>query len=1112
MSAWSELRHLARDWHDELHPGAGLVRARELLAAACEASGVKIVPVDADDIMLDGGEACYDPDGARIFVSKGLSEEDAVFHIAHEFGHHRLHHPHGGCSGADFDAFTPAEPDASPVGESDSYSPKQRREGQANVFAREFLLPRGRLRTLCLATRPSPSALALALGISPTLVSQQMADALLLPDEPEPEAAREVLPPDPSQKKAIEAGPGPRQVRAGPGAGKTRTLIGRIAYLINEKGVDPGSILALTYSNGSAEDLARRIRVEVGPKATGVWSSTFHAFGQELLRLHGGEIGLPPSPKLLDRPGSLFRLERELSKLTLDHYLDLQEPLRALRSVLNAVSRAKDELCTPADYRRLVDAMPEGDAKAKALEVAHIYEVYDAALRADRALDFGDLIARSVELLSNHPAVATQVRSVYRHVLVDEYQDMNFASAALLALLVEPGVGPWVVGDVRQAIYRFRGASPFNMSRFGERFAGAETTDLEVNYRSGGRIVSLFEAFGATMAASPFASQKPLDPSRGADTGRVDYQVAATREAEAEGIAQAIISRSTEPGGFRRHAVLARTHGVLASLAAHFERAGVPALYFGDFFERGEIRDLLSLLSVAGEPDGVGLLRLAQVARYAVPVPDLLAVFRFREQSDLTMLAALRRLGEVQLSAEGRPGLERLGLELSGVSHATAAHELLSDHLFGRGAVYEPPFSGDDVAAQQRRLAAYQLLQLTFAFRVGHGRDSKRAFLDHVRRLEVLDEEKELRRLPAAAAGIDAVRLMTVHAAKGLEFPIVHIPSVSASYFPASGRADPCPAPPGLVDDDPLMAPEAEEESLFFVGLSRARDELVISRALRYGGASRPKPSPIMAPILNRLPAGRDNPPSWQEIGVGAPAFGSLATSGPIGAELSVYAVEDYIACPRRYYYGEGLGLSSRLASTPYLRFHSVIRSGLGFLRDPAADRSGLAAHIDEAWTASGPAEHPAASHYRAAAERMLGTAAGLMSGQALGVERRLLVSGVAIVVRADHIQSVDGRIHVHRLKAGRLAKAETPKTRYGLLQAVVARDEGQGVGFSHVSLVTGESRDGTLAADKIAKTVDETAGALDGISAGRFDPVRNPRNCPTCPFFFICPTDGIPA
>lgn len=226
---------------------------------------------------------------------------------------------------------------------------------------------------------------------------------------------------------------------------------------------------------------------------------------------------------------------------------------------------------------------------------------------------------------------------------------------------------------------------------------------------------------------------------------------------------------------------------------------------------------------------------------------------------------------------------------------------------------------------------------------------------------------------------------------------------------------------------------------------------------------------------------------------------------------LSVSALEDYLGCPRRYYYGEAMGLSRRLADTPYLRFHSVIRGGLDWLRGQSARTAAdVALHLDTAWSERGPADHPAAPHYRGAAQRMLVTAGAAMSGQASATERRLTVEGVTITARADHIQMAASGVVIQRMKAGRLAKTETPKARYALLQAMVKHDEGIAASFLHISLLDGSQKDATVAAGKLTEAVDQAAEALSDIAAGRFDPKHNSRTCPTCPFFFICPTDGL--
>jgi len=254
------------------------------------------------------------------------------------------------------------------------------------------------------------------------------------------------------------------------------------------------------------------------------------------------------------------------------------------------------------------------------------------------------------------------------------------------------------------------------------------------------------------------------------------------------------------------------------------------------------------------------------------------------------------------------------------------------------------------------------------------------------------------------------------------------------------------------------MTSEAEEESLMFVGLSRAKDRLTVSRANRYGGSSRPNPSKLLKPLSPILAPGGEPAPQWTAAGSADPSPVPQRAPDGMSPELAVTALEDYLACPRRYYYGEALGLSRRLADTPYLRFHGVIRAGLDWLREqPARSAADVAVHLDTSWLERGPADHPAAMHYKGTAQRMLVNAGAAMSGHALKTERRLTIEGVTIIARADHIQKAGGGIVIQRMKAGRLAKSgEMPKARYALLQAMVKQDEGVTASFLHISLLDG--------------------------------------------------------
>jgi DNA helicase-2/ATP-dependent DNA helicase PcrA len=1122
MSTWSEVRRIACERHKEVAGNSDdLIPAGTLLAGAQEVTGIKLMSRPPGDTLLEGGEASYDRELKKIYYSRGPEQPLANFYIAHEFGHHWLGEAAARCECGDLDMLIPSEPAISLVGDSDAYSPKERTEAQANLFAREFLIPRDKLRRRCAGNNFDATTIAAELGLPVELVMQQLVDAVLLPpDRVEENSTSQERPPDDSQREAIEAPPGPRQVRAGPGAGKTRTLVGRVAYLL-QKGEDPSTIVALTYSNLSAQDLSSRLRAAVGHQSTALWAGTFHGFGYELLRKYGDKIGLPVSPKLLDRTDSLMLLEELLPELQLNHYLDLHEPARALQSIFGAICRAKDELVTPDGYRTLAQAMLDksnGDddailAAEKALEVAHVYAVYDKAVKASGQVDFGDLVMRPVEMLRAHQDVRDTIRSERRHVLVDEYQDMNRASGMFLKELVTPGTGPWVVGDVRQAIYRFRGASPLNMSRFGDDFPGAKYTDLTTNYRSGGKIVRAFESFGKQMASAAYAPKGELKASRGDSNGEVHFEIAATREAEWEGIATSLLERQKKGVPFGDQAVLARSHKMLARLVIHLERRGVPCLYFGDFFERAEIRDLLSLLSLVAEPRGVGLFHVAQLPQYAVPPRDIAIVFVWRHENKVTMLKAMRSLNEIDgLSADGRKALERLSQDVAHSTWPMTAHSFLVGYLFGKGEHVKRLLTGDTVNDQQRRLAVYQLLQFSFTFKPTKDGDPKRALLSHIRRLEVLEEEKQLRQLPAAAKNIDAVKLMTVHASKGLEFPVVHIPCLAKTLFPANNRHENCPAPDGMLVTDNLMSHNAEEEGLFFVGMSRARDTLHISRAAKNGKVNR-GPSHLLEPIARHLPKALDGVVGWTHEGPKPPPSPRLV-SRDARSEWSYREIETYSECPRQYYYEHILELRGYEDSTPYLKFQSALHACLSWMRNVASNEersAGIEAQFEQDWKNFGTGDHAFTPVYLSIARQIVKNAVAFMNGKNLPAERKVKLpqSGVVVRCRADNIQSNPGGIVIQRLKASRLAKKETEKHRYTLWLAAVAQDHaGQSVVFEQISLLTRERRATSMNGSDVAKQLKVIENVVQDVTAGKFEP-NTESNCATCPYFFICPTHG---
>ncbi|HCI79254.1 MAG TPA: hypothetical protein DHW02_06165, partial [Ktedonobacter sp.] len=379
------------------------------------------------------------------------------------------------------------------LGIGQSYDPRSLREQAANMFASELLMPLERVRALYSDAHINPTTLHDHFGVSPTALLNRLANLLqqtpaepptIVPDTPTTKAARK--PYDEFQQAAIEA-PTPALIVAGPGSGKTSTLIGRVEYLVQKLAIPPQHILALTFSRKAAQEMQERLqamllndsdepRPNLLPKVC-----TFHAFCADLLRQYGELVGLRDDFALLDEAESYTLLQQQSDALKLQHYQRLQSPTAYFPDLLKAISRAKDELVTPDMYAQLAQHMKEQadtdeeklQQAERAAEVAHVYALYQQALAQRGNTDFGGLLMLTLQLFTEHPEIVEEQHQQYQHILVDEFQDVNRASGVLLRTLAGETRRVWVVGDTNQAIYRFRGASPANMSRFTHDFPGA---------------------------------------------------------------------------------------------------------------------------------------------------------------------------------------------------------------------------------------------------------------------------------------------------------------------------------------------------------------------------------------------------------------------------------------------------------------------------------------------------------------------------------------------------------------------------------------------------------------------------------------------------------------
>lgn len=1172
MSHLSDLRAVAREHSSRLRAlTSGDASAEIILAAAERDTGVRRAAVPTGDALLDGGDAVFDPEPQVIWYNQDLEPELAAMYQAHEYAHFWLGHAgRSHCDARELDPEAPEELLPFGVQRVEGYGPKERRERDANVFARELLLPTDLLRRWFVEDGLNAPHIATRVGVPLGVVYHQLTYAVLVGDlpravslraqaigSPAPVLTRDgeglvVDSLDVSQREAACVAHGPVLVEAGPGTGKTRTLVGRVLHLL-DNGVDPRNVLSLTFSNKAAEEMRERVACVAPDAAALIWMGTFHAFGLDLLRKYGTRIGLSTDPAVLDPTDAMFLLERELPALALNHYQYLPEPTRDVEHILAAISRAKDELATPNDYQRTAQAMrdaarTDGEIQAaeKALEVARVYGVYQALLAKEDALDFGDLIVRTVTLLRDESlGVGAAVRETFGHVLVDEYHDVNRASAVMLTALAGDSKGLWVVGDARQSIYRFRGAAPVNMTRFSEDFPGARVLRLARNYRSQPPIVKAVSTFAATMSVASGAPFTAWEAHRPATTGAVQMEIAADASAEGHGIAAEVIRNRERGVQFREQAVLCRSHTNLARVGAYLEAAGIPVLYLGDLFERNEVRDLLALLSLASHRDGLGLVRVARFPQYNIPLADVRATLRFADEKDVSFPKALSLVAALApsdspVSEVGRAGIDRLARDLDGLCYGSQAWTMLSRYLLERGDYLRRLASDTSLGARQCRLAIFQFLQFAYEHRPRKGaatgnvqrskraEDPKRSFLRFVRRLAMLGDDTQLRQVPEWAADIDAVRLMTVHASKGLEFPVVFMPMLGSGMFPATPKWNPCPLPPAILgaDRDAKVEHESEEECLFFVGLSRAQDVLCLSRALTYAvNGNKSKASPLLSRLDAVLPRpSGSSTPTWvardDDDETPEPRF-----AAPPPRVFSARSLDTYVKCPRRYYYEEVLALRASGYDSPYVKMHWCVSQVVRWISAAVSNGEPLdgpeaSRQLDEAWRASGPRDHPYEPLYRSAAEALVMSA--VEASDRRGARRtqsrpewEVTLTNGSISVMPDEVDLVDehGRpaVTVRRVKTGRPTKSEADKDLYALYHEAAVRAHGVGARIEIAYLTTRTTEQVELTPRKIKSRLQKYDEAMAAIGRGEFPTNPSDYECPRCAQYFICPIAAEP-
>lgn len=684
-------------------------------------------------------------------------------------------------------------------------------------------------------------------------------------------ASESLLDLNPQQRAAVEHRGVPLLIVAGAGSGKTAVLTRRIAYLM-QQGVHPGQILAITFTNKAATEMRERVVDLVGPAAERMWVSTFHSTCVRILRQQAGLIdGLNSNFTIYDSDDS----KRLLTMIAKDFDLDAKR--FTARGLANAISNHKNELVGPEE------AAQQAGGEPYAATVAKVFAEYQRRLRAANAVDFDDLIGEVVFLLQSHPELAEHYRRRFRHVLIDEYQDTNHAQYVLVSTLVGKGEGASelaVVGDADQSIYAFRGATIRNIEEFEKDYPEARTILLEQNYRSTQTILS---AANAVIAQNENRREKKLWTALGDGDPIIGY-VADNEHDEARYVASEI-DRLVDSGlNFSDIAIMYRTNNASRALEDVFMRTGIPYKVVGGtrFYERKEIRDIVAYLRVLDNPeDEMSLRRIINTPRRGIGDRALAFISVHAQQHGISFGQALidAAKGEVNLlGARGRNAvakfnemmdelrasqlgaeLPNLGVVVSAVLDATGYKaELEASNDPQDGARLDNLNELVSIAREFSSEAANLLALEEIEIPEGEpAPGSLQAFLERVSLVADADQ------IPDNEQGV--VTLMTLHTAKGLEFPVVFVTGWEDGQFPHLRALG-----------DPVEL--AEERRLAYVGITRARKRLYLTRAMIRSSWGNPLTNPASR-FLGEIPS---NLIEWKRVEPTS-SYGSAWGSGGSG-------------------------------------------------------------------------------------------------------------------------------------------------------------------------------------------------------------------------------------
>ncbi len=647
------------------------------------------------------------------------------------------------------------------------------------------------------------------------------------------------------QKEAVRHGQGPLLIIAGAGTGKTTVITERIKYLILQKKVNPQEILALTFTEKSSQEMETRVDVAMPYGLTQMWISTFHSFCDRVLRDEGLHIGIDTGYKLMTNAENFQFIKSNLFEFELNYFRPLGNPTKFIDGMLQHFSRLQDEDISSEEYLRWVKGKSADEKleQDKWLELVKAYKKYEELKIKASDFDFGDLITKTLLLFRKRPNVLRNYQQKFKYILVDEFQDTNFAQNQLVLLLAGKNGNITVVADDDQSIYRWRGAAISNVLQFRKIFPKARLVTLTKNYRSCQYILD--KAYDLIKHNNPDRLEiaenidKKLISVRKRQNGEVKFfhlpNVVDEVEAVAEEIENLISKKKYE---YKDIAILVRANNHAETFLKTFERSGVPCQFLGPgkLFKNPEVLDLISFLKVLYNPDdSLSFNKFLSIDALRIQILELIKLGRVAKLKNSSLFEAAEESNNENIIKI----FKYLKQKLNEIKTKTAG-ELLFDFLQDFE-ILPSLVNNDTVAAQTKAKNIANFFQKLKIYENEHKSAGVQEIVDWIELTSDFGESPLA--LDTDWDETDAVNIMSVHAAKGLEFPVVFLVNLVSERFPTRERQDQIPIPDQLIKEN---LPKGdfhlqEERRLFYVGMTRAADKLYLTASNFYGEAKRAK-------------------------------------------------------------------------------------------------------------------------------------------------------------------------------------------------------------------------------------------------------------------------------